>query len=138
MSTLDEYFAPRAPASEKNAILSLILVSVDSGSESGRSTLAFKLGALLHFLRELHGEVGYAGVDSIRDYLIMKGVVKSELEVQRLLKFAHRLGLIGEGQIPSTWGAVGAQEGEEVELDCYFHTERPRMDMRRRGGQARL
>jgi hypothetical protein len=68
----------------------------------------------------------------------MEGIVKSDFEVQRFMKFAVRLGLIEEGQIPSTWAVVGLQEGEETKLDCYFHSERSRMDMRLRGGQVRL
>lgn len=129
MSTLDEYFVQRAPASTK----SLILVSIDLGSESGRFTLVSKLRALLDVVRELQGEVGYAGVNSIRDYLLMGGVAKSDFEVQKLMKFAHRLSLIEEGQVPSTWRAVGTARRIAI-----FIVRGLCVDMRRRAAQAHL
>jgi len=122
MSTLDEYFAPRVPGSGKNAIAGMILVSVDLGNASGRCTLACKLHALLHVVRELQGEVGYAGVNSIRDYLLMEGVVKSEFEVPKLLKLAHNEGLVREGPIPSTWMAVNGRRAQPHGMLSYSRT----------------
>jgi len=107
MSTLDKYFAPRVPASETNGILlNVILLSVDLKIEYAEYALAFKLHALLQIIRELQAQVGCAGVGSIRDYLLIRGIVRSESEVSKLLRLAHHERLVKEGPIPSTWIVV--------------------------------
>jgi hypothetical protein len=103
MSTLDKYFAPRVPASENRILLNVILLSVDLKIEYAEYALAFKLHALLRIIRELQTQAGCAVVGSISDYLLIRGIVRSESEVPKLLRLAHREGLITQGSIPSTW-----------------------------------
>jgi hypothetical protein len=106
MSTLDKYLAPRVPVNETNGILlNVILLGVDLKIVYAEYALSFKLHALLQIIRELQNQAGCAVVDSIRDHLLIRGIVKSESEVSKLLKLAHREGLITQGSIPSTWMA---------------------------------
>jgi hypothetical protein len=87
-------------------IVCMVLVSVGLGNASSGHTLAFKLYALLQAIRELQRGIEYAGVDSIRDYLLVQESLRSESEVSKLLKLASKLGLIEEGRIPSTWRVI--------------------------------
>ena len=107
MTTLDEYFNPRATAEQKHAIIvNVTLFNVVSAHCLVANPVQYalnKLRALLDVIYALQVQEGYATVNSIRDRLLVEGLVKSTPEASRLLKLAHRVQLIREGHIPSTW-----------------------------------